>query len=89
MILNDVIQRYEFKRIAEAFNEWLREYIEDPESFKATMTSVNELIDEELAGEEPSYGRDCALTLLEYLEKTQPVYDAFLGIRIMAESVGY
>lgn len=49
----------------EAFNEWMRRYIEDPEQFEREMVSVNKFIAESRVGREPSYGEACS----EYLNR--------------------
>lgn len=52
---------------AEAFNEWMRRYIEDPERFRREMTTVREFLAEEAAGTEPTYGERCD----EYLRRLE------------------
>lgn len=47
---------------AQAFNEWMRRYIEDPERYNREFQSVEKFRAE---GDSPSYGYDCAA----YLEK--------------------
>lgn len=50
---------------AEAFNEWMRRYIETPEKFEREMTSVNAFLAASRVGREPDYGELCA----EYLSR--------------------
>lgn len=43
-------------QMAEAFNEWMRRYIEDPARFEAEFNTVNQFLKDEADGREPSYG---------------------------------
>lgn len=47
----------------EAFNEWMRLYIEEPERFKREWKTVTEFLTEEKAGTSPSYGQRCDVWL--------------------------
>lgn len=69
MIPKDVLDRPVFREVASAFNQWMREYIDEPERFKASVRSVTEFIGSDITGEQPTYGTEAALTLLQYLEK--------------------
>lgn len=52
---------------AEAFNEWMRRYIETPEQFEREMAAVNAFLAQARVGREPDYGAQCAA----YLEKLE------------------
>lgn len=51
--------------LTQAFNEWMRRYIEEPERFKREWESVLEYTDDIANEETPCYGRICA----QYLEQ--------------------
>jgi hypothetical protein len=53
---------------AEAFNEWMRLYTEEPERFAHEWQTVGGYLAETKAGEVPSYGAQCDAFLAE-LEK--------------------
>ena len=61
------------KNLAKAFNAWMYDYIEDPEQFQREMTIVKKYAIQLGEGEEPTYGDNCAATLMHYLEKTREV----------------
>lgn len=69
MIPKDILDRPVFREVASAFNDWMREYIDEPEKFKASIRSATEFIGSDLAGEQPSYGTEAALTLLQYIDQ--------------------
>lgn len=48
---------------AQAFNEWMRRFIEEPERFAREWQSVEEFKRDEAAGKEPDYGETCAAYL--------------------------
>ena len=52
---------------AQAFNEWMRRFIDEPQRFKSEWDSVTDYIREKLAGQTPSYGDCCARYLAELL----------------------
>ena len=54
-------------RMARAFNEWMRRFIEQPERFEREFRSVTEFMRETEAGKEPTYGETCAAYLEEIL----------------------
>ncbi len=49
--------------VVAAFNEWMRQYTEDPDGFRHSWQSVTEYLRETADGEEPSYGQNCAAYL--------------------------
>ena len=49
---------------ANAFNEWMRRYLEDPARFLREWEEIEHFKLEEKIGQEPSYGEVCA----KYLE---------------------
>jgi len=63
---------------AEAFNEWMRRYIEEPERFEREMTTVNEFMKAEAGGVEPDYGQSCAAYLQKLMIDEKEVSDAVL-----------
>ncbi len=61
--MNEELQR----RVAKAFNEWMRRYTEDPDQFEREFQSVRRFLCERAAAEEPSYGECCAAYLTELM----------------------
>ena len=57
--------------MAKAFNEWMREYTEDPDSFQSEWASVREFLAETADGREPSYGEQCVALLKRYASKVE------------------
>jgi hypothetical protein len=53
------------QQLVKAFNEWMRQYTEDPSAFNHIWQTVNEYFAEVSAGKEPSYGDTC----VAFLEK--------------------
>jgi len=51
--------------MAEAFNEWMRRYTEEPAAFEAEFQTVGAYLEEQNKGKEPQYGANCA----GYLQK--------------------
>ena len=47
-------------RLAQAFNEWMRRYTDEPEKFRQQWRDIKEFLAENAAGQEPSYGQSCA-----------------------------
>jgi hypothetical protein len=52
------------KKLAAAFNEWMRRYTENPEEFTREFQTVQEFLAAKSSGKEPSYGEHCAEYLL-------------------------
>lgn len=52
-----------------AFNAWMKDYTENPETFEAEFQTVGKFLSEEARGQEPSYGKDCAGLLRAYAAK--------------------
>ena len=52
-----------------AFNAWMKDYTENPDSFRQGFEDVVEFLSEEAQGLEPSYGKDCAALLQAYASK--------------------
>ena len=48
---------------SEAFNEWMRQYTEEPEKFQHEVTAVKEFLTAQNEGREPTYGEACVATL--------------------------
>ena len=57
------------KRIAAAFNEWMRRFTETPEQFTQQFQDVISYLDDAKAGNEPAYGRECAAYLISLMEE--------------------
>ena len=55
--------------MAKAFNEWMRRYIEEPETFKAEFRTVIEFQQAEANGKEPTYGDNCTAYLCRIAEQ--------------------
>ena len=49
-----------------AFNNWMQDYIDDPERFEKTSSSAIRFLKEKLNGKDPSYGEVCAELMFEY-----------------------
>lgn len=54
---------------AAAFNLWMDEYVNDPDSFSSVTAGALQHLREKLNGEEPTYGQLQAATFQEYIEK--------------------
>jgi hypothetical protein len=54
-------------KMAAAFNEWMRRYIEEPEKFEAEFRTVSTFLSEQSAGKTPTYGEICAAYLAELM----------------------
>lgn len=54
---------------AAAFNQWMQNYIDNPERYKQEWSSIKEFLNTE-AGVEPDYGQAC-VALLERLLSAQ------------------
>jgi hypothetical protein len=51
------------------FNEWMRQYIEDPRSFDIEFEMINRYLTEQNDGKEPSYGERCTALMFRLREK--------------------
>lgn len=47
-------------QMAQAFNEWMRRFIEEPERFEREFKTVNAFLADTAKGVEPSYGEVAA-----------------------------
>lgn len=54
-------------KLAKAFNEWMRRYVEEPEAFEAEFRSVGAFLKDRAEGREPTYGEHCAAYLEQLL----------------------
>ena len=54
--------------VAKAFDQWMDDYINNPESFEKMQDTVNTYIKEKNQDVEPTYGQSCA-ELLEFYMK--------------------
>lgn len=52
---------------AQAFNEWMRRYTEEPERFEAEFRTVAEFQAQDALGKEPDYGATCDAYLTELM----------------------
>ncbi len=57
------------KIIASAFNQWMRDFIDDPEKFAKQEQDVANFLAEENGGERPTYGERCSRLLQVYYER--------------------
>jgi hypothetical protein len=55
--------------LAAAFNAWMDDYVNRPDSFADTKAAAMQHLSERLDGREPSYGQECAAILNEYLSR--------------------
>jgi hypothetical protein len=54
------------EQMVAAFNEWMRQFTEEPEAFEQQVKTVKQFLAEEAEGVEPSYGQHCAAMMEEY-----------------------
>lgn len=59
----------EAKKSAEAFNLWMDEFTNHPETFHSTTASALQHLRERLEGKEPTYGESAAAMYAAYLAK--------------------
>jgi len=52
---------------AEAFNEWMRRYIESPEQFSREFEAVTAFLAEQSQHKPPTYGEECAAYLAQLM----------------------
>ena len=45
--------------IAQAFNEWMRRYTDDPKAFAAEFQTIGDFLAQKGEGKEPDYGSHC------------------------------
>ena len=57
--------------MAAGFDEWLRQYTEDPDSFEHTVKSVLDALAERKEGKELTYGASCVATLYTMARKAK------------------
>ena len=72
---NSTTTTWAFAEMADAFNEWMRRYTEEPERFEREWQSVERYHADQDGGREPSYGRTCAAFLYKLADKTVVVVD--------------
>lgn len=53
----------------EAFNEWMRRYIEEPERFEVEWKTITQFVAEDLDGGQPEYGSECAAYLRQLMSE--------------------
>lgn len=51
------------------FNEWMRRYTEEPETFAAEFKTVGTFLAEQAEGKEPSYGEVCTAYQFKILDE--------------------
>lgn len=56
---------------AAAFNMWMDQYVNDPQSFETSYDSAMRHVSEKLGGNEPSYGEVAAEQLKQYLNQLE------------------
>lgn len=55
--------------IANAFNEWMRRYTEDPNGFEREWQTVSKFLERQQDGVEPDYGQSCAAYLKKLIDE--------------------
>ncbi|MDT6941873.1 hypothetical protein RI570_17350 [Brucella pseudogrignonensis] len=55
--------------IANAFNEWMRRYTEDPSGFEHEWQTVSKFLEQQQNGVEPDYGQSCAAYLRKLIDE--------------------
>lgn len=56
---------------AAAFNMWLDQYVNDPQSFESSYDTAMRHVSEKLGGNEPSYGQVAAEQFKQYLNQLE------------------
>lgn len=56
-------------KIANAFNEWMNRFIQNPEQFQREFQTVTEYLNEQNNGIEPTYGEAAAAYLDKLLDE--------------------
>lgn len=54
-------------KMAQAFNEWMRRFTDEPERFAREFQTCGEFLAQEANGEEPTYGAKCEAYLTELM----------------------
>lgn len=57
------------KKYAAAFNQWMDDYVNNPEQFDSVTHVALEHLKQKLAGREPTYGETSAATFEAYLAR--------------------
>jgi hypothetical protein len=58
------------KRVAAAFNEWTRRYIEDPKKFQSEWETIRVFLEQSARGVEPDAGAECAAYLVKLITES-------------------
>ncbi|WBU27545.1 hypothetical protein OOZ54_12655 [Rhodopseudomonas palustris] len=53
------------EEMAAAFDEWMRQYTEDPAAFEAEFQTVQRFMADKADGREPDYGQSCAALMFK------------------------
>lgn len=56
-------------QMVKCFNEWMRQYIEDPKAFSVEFENVNQFLKDEADGREPTYGETCTALMAKLAEQ--------------------
>lgn len=56
---------------AAAFNAWMDDYVNNPQTYESIYDIAMRHVSEKLGGYEPSYGEVCAEVLVNYLNKLE------------------
>lgn len=79
----DTQRAFSSPRLVKLFNEWMRQFTEEPEKYAAQFRTVGKFLQEQAAGKEPSYGETCAAYLAELEDEMEsgsvPVVDQTLA----------
>lgn len=57
------------RTMAQAFNEWMYRYINDPEGFEREFESVLKFCEDKRSSREPDYGRRCEAYLKKLMSE--------------------
>ena len=60
------------KKVAAAFNEWMRRFTEEPEKYEAEFRTVGKFLADQAQGQEPTYGQECAAYLESIMQEQSP-----------------
>ena len=56
-------------RWAKAFNDWMQDFVNNPEKFTSTTAGALKFLRDRSVGREPTYGEECAVCFQAYLDR--------------------
>ncbi|EJO29606.1 hypothetical protein [Achromobacter marplatensis] len=59
----------DLQKVAQAYNQWMQDYTDNPKAFEAIEESASRFLAERQDGAEPSYGERSAAVLAAYMDK--------------------